>query len=157
MRLTDAISPVLANAAARVDRAADAFLAGAVALEATDLDGADFEARFSAGIRELATPWRRGEQSLSDARAAVVALGSADVRVVGALARIDAELAFLQRGYSHVGRVLMDLPRPLTPDFARMAVGKIGAAGRTIDASLRDAAAAIRVLAVSAGPRASPR
>lgn len=147
MRLVDPIPPVLHRAASLVEQAAASFLAGSLAIEAVDVTGEDYRDRFGDGVRLITPPWTAGQDALRDARAAVAQLGGDDQRAATALARLDAATAFVRRGYDYVGSVLMHLPQPFEQRDARIAIGRIGAAGRTIDASLRDAAAAIRSLA----------
>jgi hypothetical protein len=69
--------------------------------------------------------------------------------VTDALARLDAAAGFITRAYDYVGTVMYQLSRPLTIEIAHIAVARIANAGRMVDTSLRDAAAAIRLLATA--------
>ncbi len=146
----DPISSTLVAAAALVEAGARAYVEGSELVERVPLDGDDWRDRYNAALGDVAGPWRRGQQALTDARATVAALGSTDERVRAATARLDEGWRTVQRGYSYISSVLSSLPQPLEPQFASMALGRMGGAGRTIAASLADAAAALRQLTAPA-------
>ena len=149
MRISSAPNPVISAAATTLARASTEYAAGANRFEATDLASSGWETRFTAAVRAMNDDWMPGWQAVQQARASVAALG-ADPVAAAALAQLDAVIRHTTRGWDYIGQTFMNLPRPLTPEFAQLAAARVGQAGRSIATVMADAARAVAALVADA-------